>query len=219
MSRFRLHTKKSKKESLRYFTLGLVCLLAAGGMGYAVHSIGTARAKSRETVLIYTEEEFVQYLLDGESEEYNLNGRYRLEEDLDLSGLESSIGTNLEPFTGTLDGNGHVIQGVSRPLFGVMKNAVIENLLFNEAEILYPFTYYDGNRYVDGYGAVSAYAVDSVIRNCGMSGGIYTASPSEAEYLLEKASPSDAEAERGPGLEYPAGQGEHGESGNDTGFR
>ena len=33
---------------------------------------------------IYTEEELEQYLLDTASEESNLNGKYRLEEDLDL---------------------------------------------------------------------------------------------------------------------------------------
>ena len=73
-----------------------------------------------------------------------------------------------------------------------LNNAVIEN----------PFTYYDGEHYVDGYSVLVAYAVDSVIRNCGMDGEIYTASPSEAEYLLEKASPSDADALSGPGVKH-----------------
>ena len=203
MSHFRLHTKMRERMCLKYVMMGLVCLLAAGTAGYAVHSVGTARAKSREKVHIYTEEEFVEYLLDAESEEYNLNGRYQLEEDLDLSVLEYSIGTNIEPFTGKLDGNGHVIKGLVRPLFGVMKKAEVENLFFHEAEIMYPFTYRDGAGYVDGYGALAAYAVDSVIRNCGMSGGIYTASPSEAEYQLAKASPPDADERRGPGIQDP----------------
>ncbi|EHI58728.1 hypothetical protein HMPREF9473_03421, partial [, partial [Hungatella hathewayi WAL-18680] len=38
--------------------------------------------------------------MDEESEEYNLNGRYQLEEDLELGWLWKSIGTNVEPFTG-----------------------------------------------------------------------------------------------------------------------
>lgn len=199
MSRFRLHTKLKEREYLRYLALVLSCVVVAGAFGYLLHSIGTARAKSRETVLIYTEEEFEEYLLDARSEGYDLNGRYQLEEDLDLSGLESSIGTNIEPFTGTLDGNGHVISGIERPLFGVLKTAEIQNLFISEAMITKAFTYSDGERYVDGYGALAAYAVDSVIRNCGMNGEIRTASPSEAEYQMAKATPADAEEEKGPG--------------------
>ena len=200
MSHFILHTRTGKMEYLKYLVAGTACLILVLVAGYTIHSIGTARAKSRELVLLYTEEEFAQYLLDTESEEYNLNGRYQLEEDLDLSGLEYSIGTNIEPFTGKLDGNGHMISGLGRPLFGVVEDAEIENLFLSEAEIVSPFTYSDGEHYVDGYGALAAYAIDSQIVNCGMNGAIYTASPAEAEYLLEKASPSEAEERRGPGV-------------------
>ena len=85
MSHFRLHTKGKERN---YLLAGVVCILLAMAVaGYVAHSIGTARAKSRETVLIYTEEELEQYLLDTESEEYNLNGKYRLEEDMDLGWL------------------------------------------------------------------------------------------------------------------------------------
>ena len=200
MSHFRLHTNRKEREYRKYLAAGLICLMVAGGLGYGIHGIGRARARSRETVFIHTEEEFCQYLLDRESEEYNLNGRYRLEEDLDLSWLDQSIGTNIEPFKGSLDGNGHAIRGLTRPLFGVMKEAKIENLFLSEAEISHPFTYYDGEHYVDGYAALTAYAIDSDIRNCGMGGDIYTASPSEAEYQLALATPFDAE-EKGPGAE------------------
>ena len=199
MSHFRLHTNGKERN---YLLAGVVCvLLAVAVAGYVAHSIGTARAKSRETILIYTEEELEQYLLDKESEEFNLNGRYQLEEDLDLSFLYQSVGTNVEPFTGAFDGNGHVVSGLTRPLFGVMEKAEIENLFLSDAVIEHPFTYYDGEHYVDGYGALAAYAVDTVIQNCGMNGEIYTASPSEAEYLLEKASPSNADEFYGPGVQ------------------
>ena len=200
MSRFILHTKTGKKEYLKYLAAGIACIVLVVMAGYAIHNIGTARAKSRELVLLHTEEEFAQYLLDTESEEYNLNGRYQLEEDLDLSWLEYSIGTNIEPFTGSFDGNGHVISGLVRPLFGVMEHAEVEHLFLSGAEIVHPFTYYDGERYVDGYGALAAYAVDSSIRNCGMEGAIHTASPTEAEYQIGKASPADAEELKGPGV-------------------
>ncbi|MBS5063799.1 MAG: hypothetical protein KHZ58_08505 [Hungatella hathewayi] len=201
MSRFILHTKTGKREYRKYLATGTACLILALVAGYTIHSIGTARAKSRELVLLYTEEEFAQYLLDTESEEYNLNGRYQLEADLDLSWLEYSIGTNVEPFTGKLDGNDHVISGLGRPLFGVVEDAEIENLFLSEAEILSPFTYSDGEHYVDGYGALAAYAIDSRIADCGMNGEIYTASPSEAEYLLEKGNTEEDQERKGPGME------------------
>ena len=197
MSRFILHTKS--RERLTCLVIGLAGLMVVGIAGLAVHSVGTARAKSREVVAIYTEEEFQHYLLDEESEEYNLRGRYRLEENLDLSWMEQSVGTNVEPFQGSLDGNGHVISGLERPLFGVMEKAEVENLLFREAEIRHPFTYYDGEYYTDGYGALAAYAIDSVIRNCGVNGEIVTSYPVEAEYMIAKASPGDADEMVGPG--------------------
>ena len=75
-----------------------------------------------------------QYLLEEEGEDYDLNGRYQLEADLELGWLERSIGTNAEPFTGRLDGNGHVINGLTRPLFGVMKRARVDNLFLSGAE-------------------------------------------------------------------------------------
>ena len=92
MSHFRLHTRTNGKDRLKYVIAGIACILAVGAAGYALHSIGTARAKSRETVELHTGEELEQYLLDSESEDYNLNGSYRLEEDLELGWLYQSIG-------------------------------------------------------------------------------------------------------------------------------
>lgn len=213
MSRFILHRMTKERKHLNCLMLGLACCVAVGVAGYAIHNIGIARAKSREPILIYTEEEFAQYLLDEEGEEYNLNGRYRLEADLELDWLERSIGTNAEPFTGKLDGNGYVINGLSRPLFGVMKEAEIENLFLSGAEIEKPAIYYDGALYVDGYAALAAYAIDSEIRNCGMGGTIQTASPAEAEFLVSKASPAEADERKGPGEEMESSVPEEGSAG------
>ena len=181
MSRFILHTKTKEKKYFTYLAAGIACILLIAAGCCALRGIGTARAKSRETVLIYTEEELEQYLLDKSSEEYNLNGRYRLEEDLELGWISGSIGTNVEPFTGSFDGNGHVISGLERPLFGVLNQATVENLFLSDVVIQHPFTYFDGECYVDGYGALAAYIVDSTVHNCGMGGEIYVATPSEAE--------------------------------------
>ena len=200
MSYFILHNQWKGKKHTGLLAVIASLLVAAAGC-YVVHSMGTARANSRETIVLHSGEELEQYLLDQESEEYNLNGKYRLEADLDLSWLYQSIGTNLEPFTGDFDGNGYVISGLTRPLFGVLKEARIENLFLSGASIHTPVTYYDGERYVDGYGALAAYAVDSDIDNCGMGGEIQMEIPVETGYLLAKASPADAEEEKGPGIE------------------
>ena len=120
---------------LRYLALGAVCILAAGLVGMGLHSIGMARAKSREAIPIYTEEELSRYLLDKESEDYNRNGRYRLEADLALGWLEEYIGTNIEPFTGKFDGNGQVISGLTRPLFGVLELSLIH--IYHCIQLLY----------------------------------------------------------------------------------
>jgi hypothetical protein len=69
----------------------------------------------------------------------NLSGKYRLDEDIDLSVLYSSgwtpIGSELEPFTGVLDGNGYTIEGLyvtgvdSAGLFGYIgEGAEVKNL-------------------------------------------------------------------------------------------
>ena len=206
MNRYILHRKSKGKEHIKYLIAGAACLIMAGAVGYTAHSIGTARAKSREIVPIYTEEELEYYLLDQESEEYNLKGRYRLEADLDLGWLYQSIGTDVEPFAGTFDGNGHVISGLERPLFGVLKQAEVENLFLSEASIVNPVTYFDGERYVDGYGALAGYVIGSEIRNCGAGGSLVTDIPVETVYQTAKAKPEPELEEIGPGMTESSGE-------------
>ena len=206
MNRYILHRKSKGKEHIKYLIAGAACLIMAGAVGYTAHSIGTARAKSREIVPIYTEEELEYYLLDTESEEYNLKGRYRLEADLDLGWLYQSIGTDVEPFAGTFDGNGHVISGLERPLFGVLKQAEVENLFLSEASIVNPVTYFDGEHYVDGYGALAGYVIGSEIRNCGAGGSLVTDNPVETVYQTAKAKPEPELEEIGPGMTESSGE-------------
>lgn len=197
MSHFILRAKSKERELFGRLMFVAAGILVVCGLGFAAHGIGTASAKSREKILIYTEEELEQYLLDKESEEYNLNGRYQLEADLDLGWLYQSIGTNVEPFTGTFDGNGYVISGLTRPMFGVIRDAHMSRMFFSEVAMEEPFTYYDGEHYVDGYGALSAYVIDSEIVNCGMGGDILAANPRETWFQVEKASPAEAAREDG----------------------
>ena len=72
MSHFRLHTKGKERNCL-LIVFAIAVLVAAGW--FMAHRIGTVRAKSRETVLLYTAEELEQYLLDSDGAEYNLNGK------------------------------------------------------------------------------------------------------------------------------------------------
>lgn len=59
----------------------------------------------------------------------NPYGIYRLEQDIDFSGIAASGGSYLpERFIGILDGNGHRITGVKYPLFGDLQYAQVRNL-------------------------------------------------------------------------------------------
>lgn len=74
----------------------------------------------------------------------NLSGNYILSDNIDLASFGSwlPIGTEEEPFTGTLDGNGYVISNItidySVPtnigFFGHVKNATIKNLGIEKAD-------------------------------------------------------------------------------------
>lgn len=76
----------------------------------------------------------------------DLSGDYTLEADLDLSGVEDfvPIGDEEEPFTGTFDGNGHVISNLSISreedvdvgLFGCIgEEGSVKNLTLREAKV------------------------------------------------------------------------------------
>ena len=76
------------------------------------------------------------------TEVQKLSGHYRLTADLDLSGISiSGIGSAANPFTGTLDGQGHSISnltidgGENAGLFGVVKGATIKNLQLLNADV------------------------------------------------------------------------------------
>lgn len=197
MSHFILHTETKGKQD--YLLLGIACALVAVTAGYGLRSIGTACARSREMVPIYIREKLEQHLLDRESEEYDLNGKHYLEEGLDMSWLYQPIGTDLEPFTDAFDGNGHVTSDPNRSPFGVMERAEVRNIFLGDVVIVHLFIYSDGEHYIDGYGALTVYAMNAPMENCGMNGEIAIASPSEAEHQMTKASLVDEEKRKGSG--------------------
>ena len=62
----------------------------------------------------------------------NENGHYVLLNDIDASTFTATI----PQFSGSLDGNGHKISGLSCPLFGVVKDATVENLTLSDVNII-----------------------------------------------------------------------------------
>lgn len=191
-----LHIVQEQKERKRLGTaVGALCLavvlLAAAVLG----TIGTARALQPETVALASLADFEACLLDVESERYDPAGRYVLAGDVDLGGLSESIGSVYRPFTGSLDGAGHRITGLVRPLFGVMQGARVENLLLDGAAITEAAVYQaaDGS-YISGYAALAACAVDSEIERCAVVGSVVLASPAPTKIEVEPEAPEQAGA-------------------------
>ncbi len=112
----------------------------------------------------------------------NLSGKYILMNDIDLSVYENwvPIGTNDEPFTGEIDGNGYCIENlmiyidISEPatyyygLFGYIKNAKINNIFATDSnfEVIY-----SGAETARCYlGIIAGGGYMSEITNCAVSG-------------------------------------------------
>lgn len=73
----------------------------------------------------------------------DLSGKYVLANDISLSGEWTPLGTEDEPFTGTLDGAGHTIKGLSITsgadnvgFFGFTEGATVKNVRFTGAKVL-----------------------------------------------------------------------------------
>ncbi|MCI8273738.1 MAG: hypothetical protein HFJ55_06635 [Clostridia bacterium] len=68
----------------------------------------------------------------------NPGGTFVLTRDYDASGFNgdsrSLVGANIT-FSGTLDGNGHTIYNLSRPIFDLMREATVKNLIIEDAYI------------------------------------------------------------------------------------
>ncbi|KHD37442.1 hypothetical protein NL50_04505 [Clostridium acetobutylicum] len=105
---------------------------------------------------------------------YNLAADYKLENDIDLSGVNwTPLGNNNVPFTGILDGNGHAIKNLSmnrlglelNGLFGSISSATIKNLTLSNINMI-------GGKHV---GAIAGNVTGtSTIDNCSSDGVIET---------------------------------------------
>ncbi|MBQ4150693.1 MAG: hypothetical protein IJC81_02685, partial [Clostridia bacterium] len=78
-----------------------------------------------DAIAIGSVEEFTK-LMNGT---YDLGGSYKLTDVIDLSGVvQTSIGNDSTPFTGTFDGDGKTVKGITVPVFGTISGAIVENL-------------------------------------------------------------------------------------------
>ena len=65
----------------------------------------------------------------------DMNGAYDLGEDITNASGHTSIGTASAPFTGSLNGNYHIISQLDAPLFAYTNNAQIYNMRFDKVSI------------------------------------------------------------------------------------
>ena len=98
------------------------------------------------TALLTSVSAFAQTEISTEAQlkAIDLNGNYVLTQDITLSDNEwTPIGTSDRPFTGTLDGGGHTIKGLTvgngandnKALFGFTKDATVTNIGFTSAVV------------------------------------------------------------------------------------
>lgn len=97
---------------------------------------------------------------------------YRLTEDIHLKGEWTPIGTEEHPFTGTFDGNGHVITGLKitqpgsyRGMFGEIDGGTVRNVVLKEVNIKF------GNQKKNWIGSLAgSLEKGGVIENCTVEG-------------------------------------------------
>lgn len=137
-----------------FFTVAAGWMLLGGRM-----SARTAEGARQSAPVIYirTPEELRAI---GDSRE-SLNGRYVLACDIVLCGAWKPIGSRLRPFTGSFDGNGHVIYGLQLSggrgagLFGAAWGAEIRNVTLKKANLKTAARF-----------PVVGYAADTKIKDC-----------------------------------------------------
>ena len=116
---------------------GISLLKPAGGFIEEINPLTESEAIAQGYTIIKTADD-LQALKD------NLSGKYILMNDIDLSGYNwTAIGTKTNPFSGELNGNGHVIKnlqvddaaGNGIGLFGVIDGANVSNVGLENADI------------------------------------------------------------------------------------
>lgn len=93
----------------------------------------TGLEASCEAVLVVTMAQTISTLQQLQG--MTLGGSYVLGADITGAGAFPTIGTESAPFTGSLDGAGYTISGLTQPLFGTTNNAVIHDINLKQVNI------------------------------------------------------------------------------------
>lgn len=143
---------------------GISLLKPAGGFIEEINPLTESEAIAQGYTIIKTADD-LQALKD------NLSGKYILMNDIDLSGYNwTAIGTKTNPFSGELNGNGHVIKnlqvddaaGNGIGLFGVIGGANVSNVGLENADI----------NVQNAVGILAGAAEASIITNCYSTGSV-----------------------------------------------
>ena len=135
-----------KKEKMLAFLLSTTMLFNMSGIAMAAETdagkVKAAQAQTQEQnkVIEISSEEQLRKMAD------NLSGDYVLTKSITLKKKWQPIGDKKNPFTGTLDGKGHVIRDMDiclsdskesgyAGLFGVMDSACVKNLALEDINI------------------------------------------------------------------------------------
>ncbi len=92
---------------------------------------GTLKTGTVEKIAAATKIDSADALVEIMNDSSKWSGNYKLTDNIDLTGkTQNSIGNATTPFSGTFDGDGHVVKGlnVANGLFGVISGATIKNL-------------------------------------------------------------------------------------------
>ncbi|MBR2253851.1 MAG: chitobiase/beta-hexosaminidase C-terminal domain-containing protein [Prevotella sp.] len=104
-------------------------------------------------------------IIHSSSEFLSMNGQYTLADDFTFEDGFESLGSETNPFTGSIDGALQTLTGISTPLIAYADGAIIKNVIFNNVTI--------GNKEdVPNVGAIAANATgETRIYNCGILSG------------------------------------------------
>lgn len=124
-----------------------------------------------DLTLTYFENQLSDYtLVHNASDITEMNGKYLLAADFNPG--NTPIGTSDAPFTGTVDGQYNVIDGLTHPLFGEVQNATIKNIIVDNVQLTQAVNYSN----VNCLAAIVAFARGNTkVYNCGVqaSGSTY----------------------------------------------
>jgi serine/threonine protein kinase len=144
-------------------------ILARNEFGHAISNIRMFFDNNQQPIPVGTPEEL-------DSIRYNLSASYILTKDIDLSsfGVYEPVGTELNPFTGVFDGDGHSITGLTitadnygiAGLFGYTRNAWIRRLIIKGATVTAP-----NDIMSSGKGIFVGRLENSLLEHCAAIGG------------------------------------------------